>query len=582
MKFHCDRCKTRYSIADERVRGKILKIRCKNCSTVITVKEADGASPPRTPRDAGDSARSRAARRTGGRSRAASTSSSALQGAFEQALRRPRTAADSMTDAPAVLDAEWYVSQDGEQFGPFPLQKAQDWVSLRPADEELYCWSEGFDDWLPVEKVSHFRGLRGQAMTSRQSSGLLALNRERAISVAPSDIEGGYGGMPAHEDTPVPLFAATLAQVVADSEPGNRDNGEVSPVSRTGRRNGSSVSSLGLPASRPPSPATGAPGTGSLFAGALSAAQASGKNATGETHDDPSHDLEIGEASRVVKLPMLARNMGGAAPLGAPGLPGVAGPGTGPLGRGTGSHDQPGSGLAGLPLIHGGPSVDVPRPEILQPTVPRRRSGMAMPIAIGSAVVIGVVSVLLYVALAGEDEDAMLRRGQVGGKGGLAYQFDDEDGDGDKKGGDKATAGSGKSSGKRVARKSSSGGRSSTGAASASSRISVGPDQDEVDLSGSGGPARELDGDDVFDVYTANRIGVQMCYNNALKRDPLLSVRRADVAITVSTSGSVSSVSIPSLSGTPLGLCLEKRIRAWRFPRSTQVFSSQFPIVFQT
>src|SRR5687768_16412104 len=40
MKFHCDRCKTRYSIADERVRGKILKIRCKNCSAVITVKES--------------------------------------------------------------------------------------------------------------------------------------------------------------------------------------------------------------------------------------------------------------------------------------------------------------------------------------------------------------------------------------------------------------------------------------------------------------------------------------------------------------------------------------------------------------
>src|SRR5688572_20365417 len=53
MKFHCDRCKTRYSIADERVRGKILKIRCKNCSAVITVKEggqvSTPASPPRIP-----------------------------------------------------------------------------------------------------------------------------------------------------------------------------------------------------------------------------------------------------------------------------------------------------------------------------------------------------------------------------------------------------------------------------------------------------------------------------------------------------------------------------------------------------
>jgi hypothetical protein len=75
---------------------------------------------------------------------------------------------------------------------------------------------------------------------------------------------------------------------------------------------------------------------------------------------------------------------------------------------------------------------------------------------------------------------------------------------------------------------------------------------------------------------------VTMCYNSALKRDPLLNVRRADVLITVGPSGSVSSVSIPSLSGTPLGECLEKRIRSWKFPRASKDFRSQFPIIFQS
>src|SRR5215470_7442646 len=48
MKFQCDRCKTRYSIADEKVRGKILKIRCKTCSTIINVRDpaiATGVEP---------------------------------------------------------------------------------------------------------------------------------------------------------------------------------------------------------------------------------------------------------------------------------------------------------------------------------------------------------------------------------------------------------------------------------------------------------------------------------------------------------------------------------------------------------
>src|SRR4051812_13315061 len=39
MKFVCERCQTKYSIADEKVRGKVLKVRCKSCSNVITVRE---------------------------------------------------------------------------------------------------------------------------------------------------------------------------------------------------------------------------------------------------------------------------------------------------------------------------------------------------------------------------------------------------------------------------------------------------------------------------------------------------------------------------------------------------------------
>ena len=38
MKFVCDKCNTRYSIADERVHGRVLKIRCKACNHVITVR----------------------------------------------------------------------------------------------------------------------------------------------------------------------------------------------------------------------------------------------------------------------------------------------------------------------------------------------------------------------------------------------------------------------------------------------------------------------------------------------------------------------------------------------------------------
>ena len=57
MKFVCERCHTKYSIADDKVRQKILKIRCKTCENVITIRDAvvvseagpQRAAPPPAP-----------------------------------------------------------------------------------------------------------------------------------------------------------------------------------------------------------------------------------------------------------------------------------------------------------------------------------------------------------------------------------------------------------------------------------------------------------------------------------------------------------------------------------------------------
>lgn len=65
MKFICDQCKTRYTIADEKVHGKVLKIRCKNCGNVIEVREP-GARPGASA--ARKASGAQGARRTGRRS----------------------------------------------------------------------------------------------------------------------------------------------------------------------------------------------------------------------------------------------------------------------------------------------------------------------------------------------------------------------------------------------------------------------------------------------------------------------------------------------------------------------------------
>ena len=199
MKFLCDRCKTRYSIGDDRVRGKILKIRCKNCANVITVREGMPGVDDASAADPNGGA----PRRTGKSTtqaplpQDAPAAGSALGAAFASAMTKP----------PPALEEEWYVSIDGDQQGPFSLAEAQRWVGSRPFDAELHCWSEGFDDWLPVDKVSHFRGLRKKPLPPAGPPPLPrvggAASRPVMAAAAPAPVE----------EEPKPLFAATMASL---------------------------------------------------------------------------------------------------------------------------------------------------------------------------------------------------------------------------------------------------------------------------------------------------------------------------------------------------------------------------------
>jgi predicted Zn finger-like uncharacterized protein len=47
MTFSCNHCQTRYHIADEKVRGKILQVRCRSCQNLVEVKDPELASTSR-------------------------------------------------------------------------------------------------------------------------------------------------------------------------------------------------------------------------------------------------------------------------------------------------------------------------------------------------------------------------------------------------------------------------------------------------------------------------------------------------------------------------------------------------------
>ncbi len=108
MKFDCDNCGTRYNIADEKVRRKVLKIRCRVCEHVITVRGAD--------------------------------------------LERQAPDAEG-DDAPAPLADGWFAAPDGEEIGPMPLERLQGMVEVGEVGVDTLVWCEGMPDWIAVGAV---------------------------------------------------------------------------------------------------------------------------------------------------------------------------------------------------------------------------------------------------------------------------------------------------------------------------------------------------------------------------------------------------------------------------------------------
>lgn len=150
MKFVCDRCQTKYSIADEKVRGKILKVRCKSCTNIITVRD-EGAGP-------GAGSGAAAARRVS--APAATVGAPAPRPPTPAAARAPLAPAPPPVERRVAARPEppddgvaWYMALDGNRTGPFSRKQLLDKVAPLSKDADLHVWSEKLGSWKPPAEV---------------------------------------------------------------------------------------------------------------------------------------------------------------------------------------------------------------------------------------------------------------------------------------------------------------------------------------------------------------------------------------------------------------------------------------------
>lgn len=160
MKFLCGGCRTKYQISDEKIRGKILTIRCKKCGAKILVRESLGREvggtvvAPIAEDDRALSVEVEARSAVG-----AQVGGSALQSAFDVAMHANDEADDMPTTiapTPGNLEAagvEWYVAIDGEQSGPFAFAELVRKVQAKEVIGRHYVWHDGMDGWKRVRDL---------------------------------------------------------------------------------------------------------------------------------------------------------------------------------------------------------------------------------------------------------------------------------------------------------------------------------------------------------------------------------------------------------------------------------------------
>ncbi|MDJ0763535.1 MAG: GYF domain-containing protein [Myxococcota bacterium] len=148
MKIVCGNCSAKYSIADEKVKGKVFKIRCKKCGESIVVRgEVEKPVHEASPEPAEEA-----------------TFSPPPMPEQEPAEADDGNVETKVFDYSGYQDGaaedfpQWHIVVEGQQQGPYTGAQIREYLDAGSLDLESYVWKEGFEDWLPIRSVPEFGG----------------------------------------------------------------------------------------------------------------------------------------------------------------------------------------------------------------------------------------------------------------------------------------------------------------------------------------------------------------------------------------------------------------------------------------
>lgn len=177
MNVSCTNCGKRYVLSDDKVAGKSsVKIRCKQCQSLISIDVATGAAAPAS----GVSSAPPTSRASG----------AVAMAAVQQPTRSPWE--DEATKAMPALDltAQWHAMIGGVQQGPFDVKTLMGKVSTGEVTLRTYLWKAGMADWKRASDVAEvssvFAGVKAPPPPPgpRAATGQLPAVPRRDVAVA--------------------------------------------------------------------------------------------------------------------------------------------------------------------------------------------------------------------------------------------------------------------------------------------------------------------------------------------------------------------------------------------------------------
>ncbi len=215
MKISCESCGARYTIADDKFLGRIVKIRCKKCSVVMVL---DGV--------------------------ASMSGVSNLEGKLGDSQN------SDVAESDVAQVREWIVNVEGGDQRRLSASEVASLYALGTVRDDTYCWRDGMVDWLPLNDVEELY------LACRSTAGDVAASLAQELSgVAEVELPTAVGAEFANDDVGfaarrIGNFQSRSADLFSSSSDGHdgerstprgEAGTELFPASVTGRRNEDSV-----------------------------------------------------------------------------------------------------------------------------------------------------------------------------------------------------------------------------------------------------------------------------------------------------------------------------------------------------